>query len=58
VDFASDDETADDRIVRLVEGLDRDQPVLVVTSDRELADRCAALSADVVPSDAFLTLTS
>jgi predicted RNA-binding protein with PIN domain len=54
VDFASSDETADDRIVALVEGADEAQPVLVVTSDRELGRRCAALHVDVVPAEAFL----
>jgi hypothetical protein len=54
--FSVDEETADLRIVALVEGMDPSQPVLVVTSDREVRDACHALGANVTPSGAFLRL--
>jgi predicted RNA-binding protein with PIN domain len=50
--FTSGDETADDRIVILLEG--RDGPAVVVTSDGQLSERCRAVGADVVRSDVFL----
>jgi hypothetical protein len=53
--FSAADELADDRIVALVRGLPAATPCLVVTSDRELGERCAAEQADVVPSGTFLT---
>lgn len=52
--FTQPAETADDRIVELVEGLDPQAPVAVVTSDVELGSRVAALGADVLASAAFL----
>lgn len=45
---------ADDAIVDIVAGLDVDTPVVVVTSDRELQRRVAALGAAPIPSPAFL----
>ncbi|MGI8875016.1 MAG: NYN domain-containing protein [Egibacteraceae bacterium] len=53
--FSAAEELADDRIVALVRGLPAATPCLVVTSDRELGERCAAEHADVVPSATFLT---
>src|SRR5690606_19414550 len=40
--------TADDEIVFAVEAMEPRTPVLVVTDDRELAGRVAALRADVI----------
>lgn len=45
---------ADDAIVETVEGLHLDTPVVVVTSDRELQGRVAALGAAPIPSLSFL----
>lgn len=45
---------ADDAIVDIVGALDLDTPVVVVTSDRELQRRVAALGAAPVPSPSFL----
>jgi predicted RNA-binding protein with PIN domain len=56
--FTDEDETADDRIVRFVEGLDATAPAAVVTSDLELRSRVLALDANVVRSDAFLRAVS
>jgi hypothetical protein len=36
--------------------MDPSQPVLVVTSDREVRDACHPLGANVTPSGAFLRL--
>jgi predicted RNA-binding protein with PIN domain len=52
--FSVGEESADARIVALVAKLDRAQPVLVVSSDREVRDDCAGLGADVVTSHDFL----
>ena len=52
--FTRDDEIADERLVAMVDALAPDQPVLVVSSDREVAAACAARGADVAPSAAFL----
>lgn len=46
--------TADDELVLAVEGTD--EPVVVVTDDRELADRVRASDADVVGTTAFLSV--
>ena len=46
--------TADDELVLAVEGTD--EPVVVVTDDRELADRVRASDADVVGTTAFLAV--
>ncbi len=48
------DGTADDRIVAMVDGLPEDEPVLVVTDDRELQDRVRGRGADVVGTRAFV----
>ncbi|MDP6605334.1 MAG: NYN domain-containing protein, partial [Dehalococcoidia bacterium] len=40
-------DAADDRIVEVVERDDEPQTLIVITSDRDLADRVRALSADV-----------
>lgn len=45
---------ADDAIVEIVGALDLDTPVVVVTSDRELQRRVAALGAAPLPSPSFL----
>lgn len=50
--YTQEGETADDRIVALVSELD--QPVLVVTSDREVRERCEDAGANVVASGLFL----
>jgi len=42
--------------VALVTELDPDQPVLVVTSDRQVRSDVAALGADVAASRAFLVV--
>lgn len=46
--------TADDELVLAVEGTD--EPVVVVTDDRELSDRVRASDADVVGTTAFLSV--
>lgn len=46
--------TADDRIVRMVDDLPDDEPVVVVTDDGELADRVRERGADVVGTRPFL----
>ncbi len=46
--------TADDELVLAVEGTD--EPVVVVTDDRELRDRVRAADADVVGTTAFLSV--
>ncbi|MBW3576520.1 MAG: NYN domain-containing protein [Actinobacteria bacterium] len=48
--------TADDAIVELVESLAADEPVVVVTDDRELADRVRRLRADVIGTAPLLAL--
>jgi predicted RNA-binding protein with PIN domain len=47
-------ELADEEIVRLVRAEPPGRPVAVVTSDREVADTCAAAGARAVPSAALL----
>ncbi len=54
VRFTAADITADDELVLAVEGTD--EPVVVVTDDRELADRVRASDADVVGTTAFLSV--
>jgi predicted RNA-binding protein with PIN domain len=54
--FTAGGESADERIVRFVEGLDTDAPVLVVSSDREVRDDSRALGANTTASSAFLRL--
>jgi len=54
VAFSSGDETADDRIVALVDDLADDVPVLVVSSDRAVQRDCEARGANVAPSRSFL----
>lgn len=54
VTFTAGEETADERIVELVRGTPADTPVLVVSSDREVASACADLGANVSPSRCFL----
>ncbi|WP_242423734.1 NYN domain-containing protein, partial [Frankia sp. EI5c] len=52
--FSQAGELADDEIQRLVRAEPQGRPVAVVTSDREVADNCAALGARTVSSDALL----
>jgi predicted RNA-binding protein with PIN domain len=52
--FSVGEESADARIVALVAQVPVPRPVLVVTSDREVAGDARALGANVVPSRAFL----
>jgi hypothetical protein len=54
--FTADDETADDRIRTLVVELDHATPVVVVTSDRQLADDVRRRGATVVASEWLLAL--
>jgi hypothetical protein len=54
--FTADDETADDRIRSLVVELDQATPVVVVTSDRQLADDVRRRGATVVASEWMLAL--
>ncbi|HEX2027311.1 MAG TPA: NYN domain-containing protein [Nitriliruptorales bacterium] len=48
--------TADDAIVAVVASLPPDEPVVVVTDDRELAERVARLGADLVATRTLLQL--
>ena len=48
--------TADDEIVLAVEGTD--EPVAVVTDDRELSARVAVAGADVIGTTSFLGVVS
>lgn len=52
--FSEADESADDRIVDHVASMHPDDPVVVITGDRDLGERCADLGADVMPSAALL----
>jgi predicted RNA-binding protein with PIN domain len=52
--FTAEDQTADERIVEIVSSLRPDQPVVVVSSDREVRDDCEALGANVIAAGAFL----
>jgi hypothetical protein len=54
--FTSGGESADDRILGIVEGLPAQAPVLVVSSDREVRDDSRALGANTTASAAFLRL--
>jgi predicted RNA-binding protein with PIN domain len=51
--FSAPGESADDVVVREVDALPLDMPVMVVSSDRELRRRVGALGALTVPVDAF-----
>ncbi|OHV35914.1 MULTISPECIES: NYN domain-containing protein [Pseudofrankia] len=52
--FSRQGELADEEIVRLVRAEPPGRPVVVVTSDREVAETCAAAGARSVPSAALL----
>lgn len=52
--FSAGEETADERILALLDGLSADVPVLAVSSDRELAAACANRGANVSAARAFL----
>jgi predicted RNA-binding protein with PIN domain len=52
--FSKPGQLADEEIVRLVQAEPDGRPVAVVTSDREVADVCAASGAKPVPSAALL----
>ena len=53
--FTTGDETADGRIVGIVSELGPSEPVLVVSSDRQVREDCQALGADVTYARTFLT---
>ncbi|HYI43867.1 MAG TPA: NYN domain-containing protein [Actinomycetota bacterium] len=55
VHYSSPDEIADDRLIALLEKMPKD-PVVVVTSDRELQNRAKKLGATVATSRQFLSL--
>ncbi len=48
--------TADDELVDMVAGLPADEPVAVVTDDRELRERLADQGVDLVPTPAFVAV--
>jgi predicted RNA-binding protein with PIN domain len=52
--FSQPGQLADEEIVRLVQAEPAGRPVAVVTSDREVADLCAASGARPIPSAALL----
>ena len=52
--YTAHHETADARIVAIVADLAPEAPVVVITSDGEVRDACAALGANVVASSVFL----
>lgn len=52
--FTASQETADERIVAIVSALPDTAPVLVVSSDREVAAACEALGVNVIASGVFL----
>lgn len=52
----TEDESADDRLVALVAGLREDEPVAVVTDDRELRGRLAEYDVDLVGTRAFVAI--
>jgi rRNA-processing protein FCF1 len=56
VEFSASHEEADDAIVRMVRRDASSRPYVVVTSDRDLGDRCRRLGADVLDSTAFRQL--
>jgi predicted RNA-binding protein with PIN domain len=56
--YTAEDETADERIVAIVDALPGEAPVVVVSSDREVRDACEALGANVVASGVFLQAVS
>ena len=55
VHYSAPDEIADDRLIALLEKMPKD-PVVVVTSDRELQNRSKRLGATVATSRQFLSL--
>lgn len=48
------DETADDMLVEMLDGLEADAPALVVSSDREIRDAAAVRGVNSVASDRFI----
>ncbi|MDQ3932193.1 MAG: NYN domain-containing protein [Actinomycetota bacterium] len=46
--------TADDELVAMVAGVDPDEPVVVVTDDRELATRLGELGVDIIGTREFV----
>ncbi len=56
VRFAPVGVTADDELLAAVDALPAEQPVVVVTADRAVADGAAARGANVVPTTALLAL--
>lgn len=58
VSFSADGVTADDEIVFAVAAAEPDEPLLVVTDDRDLRDRVADRGADVVGTGPFVSAVS
>ena len=56
VEYSRPDQTADDRLVEVVEGIRPEVPVVVATSDRPLQDRVRAHGATVATSGQLLAL--
>lgn len=52
--FTGSHESADDRIVKLISEAEKPEKFVVVTSDRELRDKCIALRAKVESGKEFL----
>lgn len=48
------DETADDMLVEMLDGLEADAPALLVSSDREIRDAAAVRGVNSVASDRFI----
>lgn len=48
------DETADDMLVEMLDGLEADGPALVISSDREIRDAAAVRGVNSVASDHFI----
>lgn len=56
--FTAGGQSADERIVELLEDLGSDVPALVVSSDRQVRADCAALGANVTAAASFLAALS
>lgn len=54
VQFSASGQTADDAILDLLDALSPEQPVVVVSSDREVMDGARAAGAEAMTSEAFL----
>ena len=58
VRFAPVGTTADEELLRAVDGHPPERPVIVVTSDREVADGARERGANVIPTSALLALVA